>query len=91
MLNPYPPAWVAATRLAQHQEASRRGGMVTVVAAVGVTASAVVFGLYHWWAGGSTIVLAAVFGGLAMQFYRRTGVLWPMIVLHYCVDFAILS
>jgi membrane protease YdiL (CAAX protease family) len=222
MLNPYPPAWVAATRLAQHQEASRRGGAIAVVAAVGMgfigqlirleqtdpvywlatdyllriacllilalppalraqvyrsewrdahivetvfwvlvmglflwvthriwpifgwlipippaggypelhgllqlfdltfglalvaveeellwrramrialsglgdgprmaAISALLFGAYHWWQGGAGFAAAAVFGGLAMQFYRRTGVLWPMILLHYCTDFAI--
>jgi membrane protease YdiL (CAAX protease family) len=56
-----------------------------------VAVSAALFGLYHWWAGGSTVVLAAVFGALAMQFYRRTGALWPMIVLHYFTDLAILA
>jgi membrane protease YdiL (CAAX protease family) len=56
-----------------------------------VLVSAVLFGAYHWWRGGPTILGAAVFGGLAMQFYRRTGVLWPMVVLHYCMDLAIFA
>jgi membrane protease YdiL (CAAX protease family) len=53
-----------------------------------VLVSALLFGVYHWWRGGEAIVAAAVFGGLAMQFYRRTGVLWPMIVTHYVYDLA---
>jgi len=51
-----------------------------------VLVSALLFGAYHWWRGGPTIIAAAVFGALAMQFYRRTGVLWPMIVIHYFCD-----
>ena len=56
-----------------------------------VALSAVLFGAYHWWHGGPTIAGAAVFGAVAMQLYRRTGVIWPGIVLHYFTNLAVLA
>ncbi|HVZ01510.1 MAG TPA: CPBP family glutamic-type intramembrane protease [Dongiaceae bacterium] len=87
MLNPYPPAWFAATRLEQRKRAARQGG----TAAVAASASALLFAAYHWWTGIPNMLYAALFGALAMQLYRRTGVLWPAVALHYFADLAALA
>src|SRR5690349_334548 len=36
MLNPYPPAWFAATRLGARQQAARQGGRIAVFVAIAV-------------------------------------------------------
>ena len=51
-----------------------------------VTASALLFGSYHWSMGLGTIITAALFGIVAMCFYRRAGVLWPLVLVHYVTD-----
>lgn len=48
--------------------------------------SSVMFGGYHWWTGVPNMIFAGVFGGFAMLLYRRTGALWPVVILHFMVD-----
>jgi len=52
-----------------------------------VAISAVLFGLHHWWTGIPNILGNLVFGILAMVFYRRSGAIWPLMVIHYLDDF----
>ena len=54
-------------------------------------ASALLFGAFHWWTGIPNMVYAAVFGIIALAIYRRSGVLWPIIAIHYIADFVALS
>ena len=51
-----------------------------------VIASALLFGCYHWSRGLGTIISAALFGIVAMCFYLRAGVLWPLVLVHYVTD-----
>jgi CAAX protease family protein len=51
-----------------------------------VIASALLFGSYHWSRGLGTIVSAILFGVVAMTFYLRAGVLWPLVLVHYVTD-----
>jgi membrane protease YdiL (CAAX protease family) len=51
-----------------------------------VFASALLFGSYHWSRGLGTIITAALFGIVAMTFYVRAGVLWPLVLVHYVTD-----
>jgi membrane protease YdiL (CAAX protease family) len=51
-----------------------------------IAATSILFGLYHWWAGIGAIVAATIMGALWMQFLRRSGSLWPVVVAHYLVD-----
>jgi hypothetical protein len=51
-----------------------------------VIASALLFGSYHWSRGLGTIITAALFGIIAMMFYLRAGVLWPLVLVHYVTD-----
>ena len=32
------------------------------------------------------MIFAGVFGGFAMLLYRRTGALWPVVIVHFMVD-----
>jgi membrane protease YdiL (CAAX protease family) len=50
-------------------------------------ASAVLFGAFHWWLGIPTMIEAAVFAVVALAVYRRSGALWPLMVIHYIADF----
>jgi membrane protease YdiL (CAAX protease family) len=54
-------------------------------------ASAVLFGVFHWWAGLPTMIVAAVFGIVALKITRQSGALWPMMVIHYLTDVWYLS
>ncbi len=54
-------------------------------AATVVTAS-LLFGLYHWSFRPATMIGAAAIGIVFMLFYRRAGVLWPVMVSHYLID-----
>jgi membrane protease YdiL (CAAX protease family) len=51
-----------------------------------VIASALLFGSYHWSRGLGTIISAVSFGIVAMCFYLRAGVLWPLVLVHYVTD-----
>jgi uncharacterized protein len=51
-----------------------------------VIASALLFGSYHWSRGLGTIISAVLFGIVAMTFYVRAGVLWPLVLVHYVTD-----
>jgi hypothetical protein len=51
-----------------------------------VIASALLFGSYHWSRGLGTIISAALFGIVAMAFYVRARVLWPLVLVHYMTD-----
>ncbi len=51
-----------------------------------VIASALLFGSYHWSLGLGTIISAVLFGIVAMTFYVRAGVLWPLVLVHYVTD-----
>jgi uncharacterized protein len=51
-----------------------------------VIATALLFGIYHWSRGLGTMVSAAFFGVVAMIFYVRAGVLWPLVLVHYVTD-----
>jgi membrane protease YdiL (CAAX protease family) len=57
------------------------GGQTTMV-----IASALLFGSYHWSRGLGTITAAILFGIVAMAFYVRAGVLWPLVLVHYVTD-----
>jgi hypothetical protein len=54
-------------------------------------ASAVLFGVFHWWAGLPTMIVAAVFGIVALKITRQSGALWPVMVIHYLTDVWYLS
>jgi membrane protease YdiL (CAAX protease family) len=51
-----------------------------------IAATSIFFGLYHWWHGIGAVVAATMMGVLWMQFLRRSGSLWPLVVAHYLVD-----
>jgi uncharacterized protein len=53
-----------------------------------VVVSAVLFALHHWWTGIPNMLGNLIFGALAMTLYRRSGAVWPLIVIHYLDDFA---
>ena len=52
-----------------------------------ILASAVLFGLFHWWRAPAGMIDAAIYGALAMACYRRTGSLWPIGFTHYLLDY----
>lgn len=52
-----------------------------------VLATSLLFGGYHWWAGLGNIIDAAVLGALFMFCYQQSGVLWPVVLAHYLIDF----
>jgi uncharacterized protein len=68
-------------RCARAVLSKRLGGGPTMV-----IASALLFGSYHWSWGLGTIISAVLFGIVAMSFYLRVGVLWPLVVVHYVTD-----
>jgi membrane protease YdiL (CAAX protease family) len=49
-------------------------------------ATSIFFGAYHWWSGIWNAAGAGVAGLFFMIFYKRAGVLWPVVVLHYIID-----
>lgn len=51
-----------------------------------VSASALLFGLYHWQFGVGTVVGAFVFGVFAMLFYKRAGTIAPIVIAHYLAN-----
>jgi membrane protease YdiL (CAAX protease family) len=51
-----------------------------------VLVTSLVFGAYHWWAGIGNVLLTTTIGVLLMVMYRRSGVLWPVVLAHYVVD-----
>ena len=54
-------------------------------------ASTLVFALLHAPQGLVSVLDAALFGVMAMWLYRRSGSLWPPIVVHYLVDLVAFS
>ncbi|MDA9548305.1 membrane protein [Bradyrhizobium sp. CCBAU 45321] len=53
---------------------------------VAILITSLAFGAYHWWAGIGNILLSATIGILFMVMYRRSGALWPVMLVHYLVD-----
>jgi CAAX protease family protein len=51
-----------------------------------VIITSLLFGAYHWWTGIGNMVEAVVIGVLLMQFFRRSGALWPVVLGHYLTD-----
>lgn len=51
-----------------------------------VIATSVLFAGYHWTFGSSTMAAAGLFGVVAMLFYMRSNVIWPLVVAHYLAD-----
>ena len=51
-----------------------------------VLATSLLFGAYHWWTGLGNMIGAFITGALFMLFYRRSGALWPVVLMHYLVD-----
>jgi len=83
---------VGVALVAIHEELFFRRAMRATLAGLGnetaiVAISAVLFGLHHWWTGIPNILGNLVFGILAMVFYRRSGAIWPLMVIHYLDDF----
>jgi membrane protease YdiL (CAAX protease family) len=79
--------------VAVHEELFFRRAMRATLGGLGdgramVVVSAVPFGLHHWWTGIPNILGNVVFGILAMLLYRRSGAIWPLIVIHYLDDLA---
>ncbi|HVO01036.1 MAG TPA: CPBP family intramembrane glutamic endopeptidase [Candidatus Cybelea sp.] len=79
--------------VAVHEELLFRRAMRIALSGLGdgrtmILVSAALFGAYHWWRGIPTVFYAALFGLVAMLLYRRTGVLWPLVLLHYLTDLA---
>jgi membrane protease YdiL (CAAX protease family) len=54
-----------------------------------IAVTSILFGGYHWWTGLWNMLGAAATGALFMVFYRRAGVLWPVVTVHYVIDFMI--
>lgn len=52
-----------------------------------IAITSIVFGLYHWWSGIPNVATTTGFGVMLMLLYRRTGVLWPSVLVHYGIDF----
>lgn len=50
-------------------------------------AAGVIFAFAHWSAGFPTMISAMIFGIVAMMFFKRMGVIWPMVLAHSIVDF----
>lgn len=48
--------------------------------------SAAIFAAYHWWTGIGNMLMALLFGLIAMPCYRRCGSLWPVGIAHYFLD-----
>jgi membrane protease YdiL (CAAX protease family) len=53
-----------------------------------VLATALLFAAYHWWSGLGNIIAAFLFGVAAMLFYRRAGMLAPVVLAHFLCDLA---
>lgn len=53
-----------------------------------VLATALLFAAYHWWSGLGNITAAFLFGVAAMLFYRRAGMLAPVVLAHFLCDLA---
>lgn len=51
-----------------------------------ILVTSLIFGADHWWAGIGNILLSATIGILFMVMYRRSGALWPVVLVHYLVD-----
>jgi membrane protease YdiL (CAAX protease family) len=51
-----------------------------------ILVTSLIFGAYHWWTGIGNILLSATIGILFMVMYRRSGALWPVVLVHYLVD-----
>lgn len=95
---PRPDGWLLLFDLtagialvALHEEIFFRRAMRLALTGFGdgttmIVVSAVLFGAYHWWTGVPNMIFAAVFGYMAMQIYRRSGALWPIVVIHYLAD-----
>jgi membrane protease YdiL (CAAX protease family) len=49
-------------------------------------ASAALFGAFHWWTGIANMFVAAVFGIVALKITRRSGAIWPVMVIHFLAD-----
>jgi membrane protease YdiL (CAAX protease family) len=77
--------------VALHEEIVFRRAMRLALSGLGdgramILVSGVLFGAYHWWTGVPNMIFAAVFGLVAMQVYRRSGALWPIVIIHYLTD-----
>jgi hypothetical protein len=75
-----------------HEELCFRRAIPLALAGLGhgaanTLASAILFGAFHWWTGIPNMINAAAFGVIALAFYRGAGALWPVMVIHYVVDF----
>ncbi len=51
-----------------------------------ILVASALFAGYHWWTGLGNIVTTMAFAALAMLFYRRAGVLTPVVLAHYLCD-----
>ncbi|UWU80014.1 CPBP family intramembrane metalloprotease [Bradyrhizobium huanghuaihaiense] len=51
-----------------------------------ILVTSLIFGAHHWWTGIGNILLSATIGILFMVMYRRSGALWPVVLVHYLVD-----
>jgi uncharacterized protein len=77
--------------VAVHEEIVYRRAARLALAGLGdgkamIVVSALLFGAFHWWTGIPNVFYATVFGVVAMLIYRRTGALWPIVVIHYLAD-----
>jgi membrane protease YdiL (CAAX protease family) len=55
-----------------------------------VIATSIFFGAYHWWSGIWNVLGATIAGFLFMSFYRRSGALYPVVIVHYIFDVILL-
>ncbi|MDQ7248510.1 CPBP family intramembrane glutamic endopeptidase [Dongia sedimenti] len=95
---PRPDGWLLIFDLtfglalvALHEEIVLRRAMRLALGGLGdgramTAVSSLLFGGYHWWTGVPNMIFAGVFGVFAMLLFRRTGALWPVVVLHFMVD-----
>jgi membrane protease YdiL (CAAX protease family) len=77
--------------IALHEEIVFRRAMRQALGAIGdgrkmAFISAILFGIFHWWTGIPNMILAGVFGYVAMRIYGRSGALWPLVIIHYFAD-----
>ena len=56
-----------------------------------VAVSALLFGLMHWGNGLNNVIVASLDGVLFMLLFMATGRLWPVVVVHYAINFLIFS
>jgi uncharacterized protein len=49
--------------------------------------TSLLFAVYHWTTGLGNIVSVFFFGIYMMCFYRRSGLLWPLVLAHFVADF----